>query len=160
MICQHCGMKPATIHFTKIVNGEKSESRVCELCAREQGEVFPGMQPTFSIQNLLSGMMAQVQQPVEQRCESCGLSYSQFSKLGRFGCSDCYRHFATRLEPLFRRVHGHTSHIGKIPNRAAGQLKVRRELADLKKQMQVHIERQEFEQAANVRDRIKELGDV
>jgi protein arginine kinase activator len=104
-------------------------------------------------------MMAQLQQPVEQRCESCGLSYSQFSKLGRFGCSDCYRHFETRLEPLFRRVHGHTSHIGKIPNRTAGQLKIKRELADLKKQMQFHIERQEFEQAANIRDRIKELGD-
>ena len=161
MICQTCGAKPATVHFMNIINGEKTESHLCEFCARDQGEAFPGMQHSFSVHHLFSGMMGQVpQQQSNLRCETCGLSYAQFSKLGRFGCSDCYRHFGSRLEPVFRRVHGQTTHIGKIPTRMGGQLKVKRELAALKKQMQQHIERQEFELAAQVRDRMKALGDV
>lgn len=42
MQCQECGKRPATLHFTKIVNGEKTEFRICESCAREKGEIIPG----------------------------------------------------------------------------------------------------------------------
>lgn len=163
MLCQECNKKPATLHFTKIVNGEKTEFHICESCAREKGELIPGSPTGFSIHNLLSGLLdfeptsgsAAKAQPL--RCDHCGLTYTQFSKLGRFGCSSCYKHFSERLDPLFKRVHGNTVHVGKIPKRTGGAIQYKKELEQLKKEMQQRIYQEEFEQAAKIRDKIKEL---
>lgn len=167
MVCQECGKRPATLHFTKIVNGEKSEFRICEHCAREKGESIQGTANGFSIHNLLSGLLdfdqagsASVlgKKPIQAlQCERCGLTYSQFSKVGRFGCSDCYQQFSERLDPLFRRVHGTTVHAGKIPKRSGGRIQYKREIGQLKTKLQQLIEQEEFEQAAELRDQIREL---
>jgi len=163
MQCQECGKRPATLHFTKIVNGEKTELHICESCARERGELIPGASGGFSIHNLLSGLLdfdpssaAGAKQPA-LRCEMCGMTYSQFSKMGRFGCSHCYKHFADRLDPLLKRVHGNTVHVGKVPKRAGGRVKTKREIDKLKKEMQSLIAQEDFESAAQLRDRIREL---
>lgn len=165
MLCQECNKRPATLHFTKIVNGEKTEFHICETCAREKGELIPGTPNGFSIHNLLSGLLdfdptsgsAVGSKPQPLRCDQCGLTYSQFSKLGRFGCSSCYRHFSERLDPLFRRVHGNTTHAGKVPKRSGGILKQKREIERLKQELQLLIRREEFEQAAKIRDQIRDL---
>ncbi|TNJ62148.1 hypothetical protein FE784_31825 [Paenibacillus hemerocallicola] len=164
MLCQECNKKPATLHFTKIINGEKTEFHICESCAREKGELIPGTANGFSIHNLLSGLLdfdpsqaAVGTKPQTLRCDKCGLTYSQFSKLGRFGCSSCYEHFSERLDPLFKRVHGNNVHVGKVPKRTGGLIQYKREIDKLKHDMQKHITREEFEQAANIRDQIREL---
>ncbi len=162
MQCQECGKRPATLHFTKFVNGEKAELHICETCAREKGELLPGTGGGFSIHNLLSGLLDfeprnQTAKPPAVKCDTCGMTYTQFSKVGRFGCSDCYRHFSERLDPLLKRVHGNTVHVGKVPKRAGGHLKTKREIDRLKKEMQGRIEREDFETAAQLRDRIREL---
>ncbi|MFD0961908.1 UvrB/UvrC motif-containing protein [Paenibacillus chungangensis] len=168
MYCQECGKRPATLHFTKIVNGDKTEFHICESCAREKGEGIPGSPNSFSIHSLLSGLMDFQSMgngspgglgapPKSARCEECGLTYSQFSKIGRFGCSSCYKHFTDRLDPLLKRVHGSTVHSGKIPKRSGGQIQRKREIEELRQDMQRHIENEEFEEAASLRDRIREL---
>lgn len=164
VLCQECGKKPATLHFTKIVNGEKTEFHICEACARERGEMIPGTPNGFSIHSLLSGLLdfdpsgsGLGTKQEQSRCESCGLTYSQFSKIGRFGCSACYKHFDRRLDPLFKRVHGNTVHIGKVPKRTGEQIQTKRELEQLKRELQDRIVREEFENAASIRDRIREL---
>jgi protein arginine kinase activator len=164
MVCQECNKRPATLHFTKIVNGEKTEFHFCETCAREKGELIPGTANGFSIHNLLSGLLdlehvgsPSVNKAQSLRCEHCGLTYTQFSKIGRFGCSECYRHFSERLDPLFRRVHGNTVHVGKIPKRTGGLIQCRKEIEMLKKDLQSRIEREDFENAARIRDQIREL---
>lgn len=164
MQCQECGKRPATLHFTKIVNGEKTELHICETCAREKGELIPGTPSGFSIHNLLSGLLdfdpptpGSVAKQAVTKCDTCGMTYTQFSKIGRFGCSNCYKQFAERLDPLLKRVHGSTVHVGKVPKRAGGRLKTKREIDRLKKEMQGRIEREDFETAAQLRDRIREL---
>lgn len=162
MLCQECGKRPATLHFTKIVNGEKTEFHICEACARERGEMIPGTANGFSIHNLLSGLLdyepssSSVKQTA-LRCETCGLTYSQFGKLGRFGCSECYKYFNDRLDPLLKRVHGNTIHVGKVPKRTGGVIQYKREIERLKKDLLHRVEHEEFEHAAKIRDQIKEL---
>lgn len=167
MYCQECGKKPATLHFTKIVNGEKTEFHICESCAREKGEGIPGAPNSFSIHSLLSGLLdfehmgssgvgGAAKQPV-LRCEDCGLTYTQFSKIGRFGCSSCYQAFADKLDPLLKRVHSSTIHSGKIPKRSGGQIQCKREIEQLRRDLQAKIEHEDFESAADLRDRIREL---
>ncbi|AIQ38122.1 hypothetical protein R50345_28070 [Paenibacillus sp. FSL R5-0345] len=167
MQCQECGVKPATLHFTKIVNGEKTEFHICESCAREKGELIPGTAGGFSIHSLLSGLLdlegagkeksAATKTTQSLQCENCGMTYSQFSKLGRFGCSSCYKYFNSALDPLFKRVHGSTSHVGKIPKRAGAQIVFRRQIDELKKELQQSITQEEFEKAAELRDQIRKL---
>jgi protein arginine kinase activator len=147
------------------LNGEKTEFHICESCARDKGELIPGTPGGFSIHNLLSGLLdfepsshntsaAKVQ---ATRCDHCGLTYSQFSKVGRFGCSECYKHFNEKLDPLFKRVHGSTSHTGKVPKRSGGLIKMKREIDELKKELLARIEQEEFEEAAKLRDQIRDL---
>ncbi|BCU80356.1 protein-arginine kinase activator protein [Polycladomyces abyssicola] len=169
MLCQECGKRPATLHYTKIVNGEKTEFHLCEVCAQEKGEQIPMMENGFSIHQLLSGLLnfdapytegEQAKQTVQSgalRCPTCGLTYTQFSKIGRLGCSDCYQAFGERLIPLFRRVHGSTNHRGKVPERTGGRLKIRREIEQLKEQLKQCVAREAFEEAARLRDRIRAL---
>ena len=160
MQCQECGKRPATLHYTKIINGEKSQFHLCEVCAKEHGEAIPGWDGNFSIHHLLSGFLnpdtAGLGNGKEDlgartkmlRCPTCGLTYNQFGKIGRFGCSDCYQTFGERLSPLFRRVHGHTKHRGKVPERMGGKLKIRREIEELQRKLEESIQTEEFEEAA------------
>lgn len=164
MNCQECGIRPATLHFTKIVNGQKAEYHICDHCAKEKGELIQGSNNVFSIHNLLSGLLNY--DPVSSgskvatksvRCESCGLTYNQFSQSGRFGCSNCYKAFEGRLDPLFKRVHGSTIHGGKVPKREGVSISQKRHLQELKKTLSKKIEREEFEEAAKIRDTIRQL---
>ncbi|SDJ09778.1 UvrB/UvrC motif-containing protein [Natribacillus halophilus] len=173
MQCQECNHRQATLHFTKIVNAKKTEMHLCEVCAKEKGDELPGSN-SYSIHDLLSGLLnldpsmgagadyaKHMKQEEVLRCQKCGLFYKDFVKNSRFGCSHCYQAFSANLDPILKRVHGgnHT-HTGKIPKRQGGRLKLQKEVLSLKEKMQKHIDNEEFELAADVRDRIRELEET
>ncbi|WP_018924702.1 UvrB/UvrC motif-containing protein [Salsuginibacillus kocurii] len=168
MLCQECQKNSATLHFTKIVNGKKTETHLCDYCAKEKGDHVPGSN-SYSIHELLSGLLngedffsnQQTSRQMKKKslhCPNCQMTYEKFTKLGRFGCSKCYQAFGERLDPILKRVHsGNTVHAGKIPKRVGSHLQAQREIEDLKKDMQRYIENEEFEKAAEVRDRLRSL---
>lgn len=169
LICQECKQRPATMHFTKIINGEKTEIHLCEHCAQEHGNIFMFPENSgFSIHNLLSGLL-NFESPIKEttpntfqmellQCERCNMTYHQFTKIGRFGCSHCYDAFAKQLQPILKRLHsGNTIHAGKIPKRIGGTIHVRKQIEQLKQKLQELIAREEFEKAAEVRDQIRSL---
>jgi protein arginine kinase activator len=171
LICQECQARPATLHFTKIINGEKTEVHICEQCSREKGysSFFSSQDSNFSFHNLLAGLL-NMEQPVvgkkvsaaaqqeQPQCPKCHMTYQQFTRTGRFGCVHCYEAFQDYLQPILRRLHsGNTSHHGKIPRHVGGNLYLRKELDELKHKMQHHIQQEEFEEAAKVRDRIRTI---
>ena len=167
MKCQECKQRPATLHFTKILNGEKTEFHICEQCAREKGDFIPGSN-SFSIHHLLSGLLnfdPVVKGPsssyLEQKeiaCNQCKMTFEQFARAGRFGCANCYQTFHNKLEPILKRVHsGNSKHSGKIPKRIGGSIQVKKKIDMLKEALKYHIEKEEFEQAAIVRDQVRSL---
>ncbi|QSO50580.1 UvrB/UvrC motif-containing protein [Alicyclobacillus curvatus] len=163
MLCQECKERPATVHFTKIVAGEKSEFHLCEQCAAEKGDFFAKAAQAFNFNHLLSGLLNMESSPgvpatqPALRCQSCGMSYSQFTELGRFGCPDCYDSFASRLDPLLRRIQSSESHAGKVPVRAGEQVQGRKELQKLRQELQRAVALENFEEAAQLRDKIRNL---
>ncbi|GAW91147.1 UvrB/UvrC motif-containing protein [Calderihabitans maritimus] len=166
MLCERCQQRPANVHITKIINGQKTEFNLCSECARENQEEYGfTWEPSFSIPKFLASLMdpevtlspETFGQRTQRSCSKCGLTYTEFGKTGKLGCDRCYETFAASLEPLFRRIHGSTRHNGKVPERAGGRIKIRRELEALKKELQALVVREEFEKAAVVRDKIKEL---
>ena len=166
MECQECQKRPATLHLTQFINGQRKEIHVCEVCATEKG-YFSYTEDANSLQDLLTGlfnldtskMHHQVLNQInELQCEQCGMTISEFNKIGKFGCATCYETFSSRLDSILRRVHaGNTKHTGKIPKRTGVKLQVKKEVEHYRKQLQHLIEAEEFEKAAEVRDKIKEL---
>lgn len=168
MLCHECNEREATLHFTKILNGEKTEIHLCDTCAREKGEYIPGSNG-FSIHQLLSGLL-NFEQPLtnsttnrqfrkeEDQCKKCGMTYHQFARAGRFGCAQCYQTFSSKLDPILKRVHsGNVAHIGKIPKRIGSGIQIHRQIQNFKHQLQQHIAKEEFEEAAKLRDEIRSL---
>jgi protein arginine kinase activator len=170
MICQECNQRPATLHFTKIINSEKTEVHLCEKCAQEKGDMFlVNGAPGFTIHNLLAGLLnvnssfhsaqqdAFHQEEVLQ-CENCSMTFSQFVKIGRFGCVHCYETFQKQLKPILRRLHnGNWSHNGKVPKRLGGNIHLRKKIEELKLQLKELITSEEFEKAAQIRDEVRSL---
>lgn len=168
MICQICNNRPANVHMTKIINGVKNELHICEQCAREQGlEITPqisGYDVPFSFSSILAGLMDMgagggltYAQQKQIKCQGCGLDYDDFKNTGRLGCSRCYETFGEKLEPLLKRIHGNTLHTGKVPKRTGGIIRIRKDIENLRNELKNAVENEQYEKAAEIRDRIKKL---
>lgn len=169
MECQVCKEKPATLHFTQVINGDKKEVHVCEECAREKGyAAFPD--DGYSLHDLIKGLF-NVESPSfskarehplrfqqEMVCPQCELTFSEFQRTGKFGCAKCYDAFSPRIESILRRVHsGNTIHRGKIPKRKGGHLHIKKQIEEYREKLLQLVEEEAFEEAAVVRDKIKAL---
>lgn len=169
LVCQECQKRPATLHFTKIINGEKTEVHLCEQCAQDKGNLFMFNNSSgLSINNLLAGLFnlspniehinnkAMMQESGIIQCDHCGMTMNQFLKIGRFGCAHCYNAFQEQLTPFLKRLHGgNWKHSGKIPKRTGGTLNIQKKIGILKETLQALIAKEEFEKAAEVRDEIR-----
>lgn len=161
MLCDVCAKNQATVHLTEIVDDQMTELHLCEECARQKSMQ---MEQQFGLSDLLAGL-AEFEKPTAQdkdivsvKCPNCGLTYTDFKKLGRLGCGECYTAFKKYLGPLLRRIHGSSLHFGKVPVEAAVKAAERKiDLQGLRLKMQKAIESEEFEEAAKIRDQIKEL---
>jgi protein arginine kinase activator len=164
MKCEECGKNPAVVHLQQTINGRKITQNLCQECAQRKGIPTMLFQPAFSINNLLSALLGSqvssapsIESGEEVRCSVCGLSYRDFAKVGRLGCSHCYETFEDKLEAVMRRIHGSDRHVGKIPQKAGGTLGLKRELEKLRKRLNQAVNEEAYEEAARLRDRIKDL---
>jgi len=155
--CQSCG-KPATVHLTEIIKGEKREIHLCEQCAREQ-EIT--IKTQFTLPDLLQGLISAhlgglTDELTKLSCPACGMKYMDFRGEGRLGCPNDYEVFAKGLLPLVERIHGATRHVGKAPRRAGQADPRRQELAELRTELRNAVKQEAYEEAARLRDLIRE----
>ncbi|MCK9432898.1 MAG: UvrB/UvrC motif-containing protein [Candidatus Omnitrophica bacterium] len=160
MLCDICGKNQATVHLTEIIDDQMNELHLCEECARHKSAA---MEQQFGLSDLLAGMAgfekssAKDEEALTMKCPACGLTYADFKKVGRLGCGECYNVFRKYLAPLLKRIHGSNQHIGKSPQKAGRVYKKKDGLAELKSQLAKAIQDEAFEEAARLRDRIKEM---
>ena len=160
MVCQICGKKNASVHLTEIINDQMTELHLCEGCAKEKG--IAGLGQPFGLQDLLAGLV-DFGAPVANgkktalKCPNCKMTYEDFRKLGRFGCSECYETFKESLEPLLKKIHGSVQHVGKSPLRGGDVNNAKKEMQDLQLRLQKAVQSEAFEEAAKLRDKIKQL---
>ncbi len=166
MKCQKCGANNANTHVKTIINGEFKEYDLCSDCAKKMGytNVFSDMEDEFS--NFLGSFFGNVLPARTQatRCEFCGTTYPEIAKTGHVGCAKCYDVFADELYPSIRRIHGNTTHCGKNSKRAENakaEKPVEQSKEDkikaLKAELDKAVKEQNFEHAAELRDKIKEM---
>ncbi len=164
MLCHGCRTNEANIHIIKSVDGKQTEEFLCEQCARQKEELDFSFEPQFSLHKLFASMLNQgvlgsrdSMLSAKTQCSACGLSFAQFSQIGRLGCGGCFTAFEESLRPILRRIHASSTHTGKVPARAQHRVKYLRELDQMKEEMQRKVQNEEFEEAARLRDRIRSL---
>ncbi|WP_455714806.1 UvrB/UvrC motif-containing protein [Anaerosporobacter sp.] len=187
MLCDKCKKRDAKIYYTEIVNGEMKEQHLCEECAAEctrfhMNSAF--MNKDVSIGDILSSILGNYRSASnsksnekedsntetegkektkddEIRCQNCGMTYEQFLQQGMFGCAKCYENFRKILPRSLKSLHGADTHVGKKPKGYVSSMnKIINDLSEIDKKsilLQEAIEKEEFEEAAKLRDEIKRL---
>ncbi len=158
MKCQRCP-KPATLHITEVLADEQFEEvHLCEECAKKYlydpqpkaGGGKPAAEPEASATTT----------PGEnggKQCEVCGLKFVEFRNTGRLGCPHDYDAFKDDLLPLLESIHGDVKHAGKSPRRMPRVKGAQLELARLRRELQQAVTAEAYEDAARIRDRIREI---
>lgn len=179
-LCQLCHAREASLFFTRIINGEKTELQVCRKCAASSSGI------KLDVNNLLAGLSKLGKEAFEKAeamrtCDSCGMTLEEFNKTGLMGCSHCYEAFSDHVDTLLNRVHGNVRHQGKrpsgiepaepmtstehyanerhphMPDAFASAMPGPESIDKLKMELKAAIMEEAYERAAQIRDRIRAL---
>ncbi len=164
--CMRC-TKPATLHITEIQLGQAQVVHLCETCAQkylssvEVGGI-PSMETeddeAISESEAEGAALAAVEAEEEAAtvsCSGCGINFKQFRSVGRLGCPKCYTSFHDDLLPLLESIHQDTQHVGKCPPQTSSNTLRHHELMRLRSELKASIERENYEEAAHIRDQIQ-----
>ena len=149
MKCQKCHNQ-AILHITEVLTQDQFEElHLCEQCAnkylyesqQKKGAIEPGRED--------EGLLGQ------QECPACGMKFVEFRNTGRLGCPNDYQEFRDDLIPLLENIHGETKHVGKAPRRSQSPQAVS-ELVQLRSKLKQAVSKEDYEEAARLRDQIRQ----
>lgn len=162
MLCEKCGAHEANVKFVQIEGNNKTELHLCQECAQGYTNFSTG----FDLQHLLSSMFQSVkagqkfgQSQNLKTCPTCRRTILDVQKTGRLGCGSCYEMFHDELNPVLRRLHGSSTHTGKVPARGYPKARINRQIEDLRRRLQESVRLEDYEQAAKYRDELRLLED-
>ena len=166
MPCEQCGEREAVVHLTQIAENQVTVVHLCERCAAERGFDTGTAAAKTPLGGFLATLstLADVETAADgpSRCPACGAGFDDFKTSGRLGCAGCYEAFAGPLRELMRRLHGATVHTGEryqadaegaVPEQAPTSAQ------ELQLQLRTAIADEDFERAAELRDRLRGLRD-
>ena len=151
MLCDDCKKNPATKVYKEQFQDKTIELHLCQECAEKRGLIVKkDLSPAELLQNILR---SEVVDDATLICPRCLFSFAEFKRLGRFGCSACVNAFHSRLAPILARIHGAKQHIGRSPRKA--KRGVVSEIFRLREALKEALQKEEYEKAAEIRDRLK-----
>ena len=159
MVCDQCHERDAVVHRTQIVDAAVTQVHLCEKCAAAKG-----VETTLAVQqHPLGDILQAVQQQAATTsedaasCDFCGASSRDFRATGRLGCPNCYDSMERSLRELLRRLHGSSRHVGQRYEPPVSDLTTFKPdtLHDLRDRLRRAVEQEQFELAAELRDRIR-----
>jgi protein arginine kinase activator len=167
MLCDNCKERDAIINLTQVEHDSKVTLHLCEQCAQQKGVETGAAVLKSPLGNFLGAVVkgggAGALVPASGdglRCPACGSTLRDFRDSGRLGCDQCYVSFDTHLRDLLRRLHGSSQHVGEryeAPGQGGEAPDPRSRLLELKAQLRRAVEGENFELAAELRDRIRVL---
>jgi protein arginine kinase activator len=168
MLCQECHNAPAEVHVKKRQDDEEISVHLCRACAKKMGWNNPLEDVKFPLAQFISSMMHDMSVGAartggvesDAKCSECGLSFEEFSRTGRLGCGHCYEAFRSSMQDLLRRIHGNTKHQGKRPAGAPKPARASakgKSLRQLKAELDRAVAEEDFEKAAQLRDKLRAL---
>lgn len=158
MLCQNCQKNTATTFLKQTINGKTTTVHLCGECAVQMG--LSALNNDFSLGGFFSHFFDAPNASAAasaQVCPNCGTTLGQITSSGFFGCSDCIENFYDQVAPMITRIHGNAEHTGKIPKSAGPKIRLKNQIGELKGKLDTAVAAQEYEQAAKLRDEIKNL---
>jgi protein arginine kinase activator len=168
MTCDRCGQREAVVNYIDIEAGIKKAQWLCEECAGDVGLQLPGDEPlaepdatatdlhSFLGHNLNPAPEIGEEPATALVCPACGYTFEQLTVTGLLGCPECYVVFREQLLPVLRRYHRGTTHLGKAPRVRGPRAELRLEIARLRHALEAAVGREDYEEAARLRDFIRE----
>lgn len=173
MLCEKCGKNQAVVFYRESVNGKERSVSLCEHCAAEAEKTGEIEKPDFgtffgdpfkdlnSIFGTLFGVPQYQKKSIGEakKCPLCGSVFQDLVSAGKAGCPKCYTTFADELSETIGRVHGATAHKGQAPGKFRAGIERRREISSLEHELKSAVADENYERAAQLRDRLRELRD-
>jgi protein arginine kinase activator len=173
MKCERCKKRDATIHLTEIIKNVKSEFHLCEECARIIGVNSKFSNFSLSVPDMLSFLDLDDAGDIvdTNMCIHCGMSFVDYKRAGKLGCPHCYGYLKPGIDSIVKSYHDSIRHVGKVPfnyvevedgdtvlleDSGRGQHE-HRSVQELKKMLDNAVSEERYEDAAELRDRIKEI---
>ncbi len=172
MTCDFCKKNKASVHLMSIFNDEVEKINICKECAKDFSFLseddfyndltkilFKIFQANASKNKTGRGkrVFKSLSYGKNKKCPNCNIDLKTIKKLGRMGCPDCYGEFRDILLPIIRSLHGDQEHKGKIPGNTSSEIKLEKSIRELRKRLNNEVIVENFEEAAKIRDRIKEM---
>ena len=186
MLCDNCGKKEANVKYSENINGVKREFNLCEECSKKLGIGEINFKMPIDFSSFFGDFMEDFATPEFMplfndintlRCDECGYTFDDIVNTGRLGCANCYDVFEDRLDPIIRKIQNSNRHIGRIGKILDSKIEKRQERTDNKKaenkeetlnkennelenlqlELKEAIKDERYEEAAKIRDRIKEI---
>lgn len=169
MKCERCNENEAIFFYEENINGHKKKLSLCAHCAEEMqksGEVKTVSSPFEDFgfgapfADTLLGSLFYPSEAAKigtgaKKCNRCGSTLRDFRERGKAGCPDCYAIFAAELEPTIRSMHGSAAHTGRSPAKWKKKHDRVDRLKTLRAALDEAIKKEEFEEAARLRDEIR-----
>ncbi|HOK92906.1 MAG TPA: UvrB/UvrC motif-containing protein [Spirochaetota bacterium] len=179
MLCDRCKTRIATIHLAEIIKDVKSEVHLCEVCARDVGFNTRISDSGIAIPDMLSFLnIDEIEDSISRsKCSFCGTDFIRYKQAGKLGCPECYVYLENELLPVINSLKNGAEYCGKFPANVKVKCKgsvditerafkgadtenedsVLSEIERLKEQLKDAVSEERYEDAANLRDRIREL---
>lgn len=158
MLCDSCRERDAVVHLTTIENNAVHQLHLCERCAAERGVETTVATPKHPLGEFLQEVHQQVASSSRDvvRCTFCNTTMADFRATGRWGCARCYSNFEAGIRELLRRIQGSHRHVGRAYNPPMTEtMEHSAVLGELRERLRRAIEGEQFELAADLRDRIR-----
>lgn len=186
MLCDNCGKKEANVKYSENINGVKREFNLCEECSKKLGIGEINFKMPIDFSSFFGDFMEDFATPEFMplfsdiktlKCNDCGYTFDDIVNTGRLGCANCYDVFEDRLDPIIRKIQNSNRHIGRIGKILDSKIEKRQEKTDnknvdnkeklvnkennelenLQLELKEAIKDERYEEAAKIRDRIKEI---
>ena len=162
MLCSNCSAKDANFHYKYMKNGNITELHLCSECAKELGYIKNNDQ-MFNFSNFFGDFFSVPKfsgaAPESASCSNCGTNFDSIRKTGFVGCEKCYDFFARPIEVMLSKLQPSTVHKGKLSGADGKKIERENTLKSLKDELKRAIIDEKYEQAAVLRDKIREIED-
>lgn len=166
MLCERCHAHPATVHMVQVVNGHRKEEHLCSECA-EKEHVFQKEQSFFEngffdspLDHFFGGSMLGhlLEDPFGTRTlEDQGGQFIEVSPEKLPENEDSYNRFKESIRPSFQKGKSEIPVNEPKAKEKADAPAESEELQALRKELKSCVDREDFERACEVRDKIKAM---
>jgi protein arginine kinase activator len=181
MLCDICKQHEATIHIQEIINSNKKAMHLCSECAVEKSQNDPSFdfggfnlaEMLYNISESQGGIpgltpisddesiddTTEIKETANLKCPSCEWTLKALRRTGRVGCPECYNVFREVIVNALENMHRGKLHVGKRPGSkgADKSSNLMLQLMNLQKELDEVVQREEYEKAAKLRDKINTL---